>query len=285
MVKTFALAMLTLSALAANAILNRVGVARYGMDPMVFAVLRVGAGAAMLWVLVAMRRAPAPRVLTGRRIAGAAALTGYMVPFSWAYLTLDAGIGALILFGVLQIVVFGWALVRGQDIPVMRWLGALIALGGLALLVWPSAALALPLTGVLAMAAAGVAWAIYTLLGRGETDALAATAGNFVLALPLVLLALPWGGAGEFGVAGVVSAVTAGAVTSGLGYALFYRVMPDLPATLAGVAQLSVPVLTVAAGTLLLGEPLHLRMLVAGALVLGGIGVALVPLRRRGATR
>ncbi|WP_340425580.1 DMT family transporter [Yoonia sp. GPGPB17] len=266
-------------AFAANSVLNRIGVALQGMDPMDFATVRTGAGALMLWILVLMRSAPRPAVLSTKRFAGAAALAVYMIGFSWAYITLDAGLGALILFGVLQIVVFGWAVIEGGKIPLMRWTGAGIALTGLCVLLWPSGTTAVPLGGSIAMTIAGAAWAAYTLLGRAEADPLGATASNFLLCLPLVAVAMLWAGVGTMPVPGVVTAVIAGAITSGLGYALWYRALPALPTTVAGIAQLSVPVIAVAAGVLFLSEPLTLRLIIAGGLVLGGIAVSLAARR------
>lgn len=270
---------LTMTAFASNSILNRIGVAQYGMDPMDFATIRTGAGAMMLWVLVAGRRAARPPVLTSKRFAGALALAIYMIGFSWAYITLDAGLGALILFGVLQVIVFGWAVFDRQDIPPLRWAGAVIALVGLCVLLWPTGAATVPFAGALAMIAAGASWAVYTLLGRSEADPLGATAGNFVLCLPLVALATFAGGQSVMTTGGIVSAIVAGAITSGLGYALWYRLLPQLPTTVGGIAQLSVPVIAVAAGVTFLGEEITLRLLIAGGLVLGGIAVSVITRR------
>ena len=273
--RLFALVALTMCAFAANSILNRIGVALQGMDPMDFATVRTGAGAGMLWLLVFLRKARRPAVLSMKRFAGATALAVYMIGFSWAYITLDAGLGALILFGVLQIVVFSWALFEGGTIPLLRWIGATIAVLGLCVLLWPSGDQAVPLSGAISMTIAGAAWAVYTLLGRAERDPLGATASNFLLCLPLVAAAMIWTGVGDMPIKGVITAIIAGAITSGLGYALWYRALPSLPTTVAGIAQLSVPVIAVAAGVILLGEPLTLRLIIAGSLVLGGIGVSL----------
>ncbi|MDX8347230.1 DMT family transporter [Cognatiyoonia sp. IB215446] len=277
--RLFLLVALTMTAFASNSLLNRVGVASYGMDPFDFAVIRTGAGAAMLWGLVVMRSQAKPQLFATKRIAGALALGIYMIGFSWAYLTLDAGLGALILFGVLQVVVFGWAVITGQPIPIYRWIGAVIALIGLVVLLWPTGSAAVPFFGALAMVAAGVAWAAYTLLGRAEADALGATASNFLLCLPLVALTLLIAGDHNLSLGGVIAAIAAGAITSGLGYALWYRVLPDLATTVAGIAQLSVPVIAVAGGVLLLGEALTPRLIFAGMLVLGGIAISLIPRR------
>ncbi len=272
----FLLVALTMTAFAANSILNRIGVAEFGMDPMDFAAIRVVAGAAMLWLLILTRSAPRPAIWVPKRWAGAVMLAIYMVGFSWAYISLGAGLGALILFGVLQVVVFGWAVVEGQSIPLMRWIGAGIALIGLCVLLWPGGQATVPFAGAMSMAAAGVGWAAYTLLGRAESDALGATAGNFLLCVPLTGFAMVVAGGGPMSLMGILTAVVAGAVTSGLGYALWYRVLPSLPTTVAGIAQLSVPVIAVAAGAVLLAEPLTLRLLSAGALVLGGIALSLL---------
>ncbi|SEV94232.1 EamA-like transporter family protein [Cognatiyoonia koreensis] len=272
--RIFLLTALTMTAFASNSLLNRIAVANYAMDPMVFAVIRTAAGAAMLTLLVLARRG-VPQ-FGARQFGGAVSLAIYMIGFSWAYLSLGAGLGALILFGVLQVVMFGFAVVKGQDIPALRWAGAVIALVGLAVLLWPSGTDAVPVLGALSMAAAGIAWAAYTLLGQKGPDAVAASAGNFVLCLPLVILPLGAGWGGVLSGGGVALAITAGAVTSGLGYALWYRVLPKIATTTAAVAQLSVPVIAVAAGAVFLAEPLTMRLIVAGGLVLGGIGISLV---------
>ena len=277
--KLFAFIALTMCFFASNSILNRIGVAQQGMDPLDFATVRTAAGAAMLWLLIAMRKAPRPPVLTPKRMAGAAALAIYMVGFSWAYITLDAGLGALILFGVLQIVVFTWAVIEGGKIPLLRWIGAGIALTGLCVLLWPSGDAAVPLGGAISMTIAGIAWAAYTLLGRTEVDPLGATAGNFLLCFPLVAAAMIWVGIGTMPLDGIITAMIAGAITPGVGYAMWYRALPSLPTTIAGIAQLSVPVIAVTAGVLFLSEPLTMRLLIAGTLVLGGIAVSLTARR------
>lgn len=275
----FLLVTLTMTAFASNSLLNRLGVSNYGMDPMVFAVIRTAAGAAMLAALVLLRGQGGLSLMTRKRAAGALALAVYMIGFSWSYLTLGAGLGALILFGVLQVVMFGWAVVEGQAISRLKWCGGAIAMAGLVILLWPGGATAVPFAGAVAMLAAGVAWAAYTLLGRGEPDALAATAGNFILCLPLVALLLAVADTGTITMPGVLTALVAGAVTSGLGYALWYRCLPQLATVTASVAQLSVPVIAVGAGVLLLSEPLTARLVLAGVLVLGGIGLSLKPVR------
>jgi|TARA_B110000908_G_scaffold159741_1_gene202259 drug/metabolite transporter (DMT)-like permease len=271
--KLFFLVAVTMTAFAANSVLNRVGVATFGMDPFVFAVIRVAAGATMLAVLVTLR-GQSPFVDLPNRWRGALALTVYMIGFSWAYLSLGAGLGALILFGILQMMMFGWAVFKRQPVPVMRWVGAAFALVGLAVLLWPSGPAMVPFAGTLAMIAATAGWAAYTILGQGVRDPLAVSAGNFILCLPLVALSLLLASGGVLSVGGVAAAIVAGAVTSGMGYALWYRVLPELPTTVAAVAQLSVPVIAVLAGVIFLAEPVSVRLIAAGVLVLGGIAVS-----------
>lgn len=275
----FLLTALTMIAFAANSVLNRVGVATYGMDPMAFAVIRTAAGAVMLAGLVLLRRQGGLALWNRKRGAGAVALAVYMLGFSWSYLTLGAGLGALILFGILQVVMFGWAVVEGQRIPMIRWAGAGVAMVGLVVLLWPGGDAAVPFAGAMAMVLAGVAWGAYTLLGRGEPDALGATVGNFILCFPLVVGALAFADLGSLSMPGVITAMIAGAVTSGMGYACWYRCVPQLATVTASVAQLSVPVIAVAAGVVLLAEPLTSRLIVAGILVLGGIAISLKPSR------
>lgn len=268
--RLFLTTLLVMVAFAANSVLNRLGVAVFGTDALAFAVLRVAAGALTLAVLVRGQLA-----LGRDRLWGALALAVYMLGFSWAYIGLGAGVGALILFGTVQLVMFGWAGLAGGPVPALRWFGAAVAFGGLVLLLWPQGGLDLPLGGTVAMIAAGAGWAGYSLLGQGARQPLVATAGNFVLCLPLVLLPLAVVPV-TVTTFGAITAVVAGALTSALGYALWYRVLPQLAATTAATAQLSVPVIAVGGGAVLLAEPVTLRLAIAAMLVLGGIGVSLI---------
>ena len=274
--RLFLLTALTMAAFAANSILNRAALAEGAIGPGAFAALRLGAGVAMLGLLLALRdrRLPRPGAPHPGAVAGLAA---YMLGFSYAYLALDAGLGALILFGGVQITMFLGARAAREPLPPRRWAGAGLAFGGLALLFWPAGTGAPPALGALLMALAAVGWGVYSLIGRGVADPLQATGANFLYALPLaVLLAavLPDAAAAE--AEGILLAVTSGAVTSGLGYALWYSLLPRLGASVAAVAQLSVPVLAMAAGALLLGEELTARALLASALVLGGVALGVL---------
>ena len=263
-------------AFAANSVLNRMAVGAGRIDPVVFAVVRLAAGAAMLAVLLMLRRGVVWPGWRGRP-AGVAGLLVYLFGFSAAYLALDAGTGALILFGMVQITMFAGAYLAREVVPVQRVAGAGLALAGLAVLLAPAGGALGP---QVLMAMAGLGWGIYSLAGRGQSDALAATAWNFLLALPLGLAVLAlW--PGSWSVVGVALAVLSGAVTSGLGYALWYAVVPQLGAGRAAVAQLSVPLLASGGGFALLGEAPGPGFWLACGLVLGGVGLASVSWSRR----
>lgn len=268
---------LAMAAFAANSVLNRMAVGGGLIGAEGFAVIRVAAGAGMLAVLVGWRHLARGADLwpgwSGRG-AGVAGLLVYLFGFSAAYRALDAGTGALVLFGCVQITMFAGAVVAREAVPGRRWLGAGIAFAGLVLLCAPGGA-AVPLFPALSMAAAGVGWGVYSLAGRGSRDALAGTAANFGLALPPALaVALVAGVSFEATGGGVALALVSGAVTSGLGYALWYAVLPELGAARAAVAQLTVPVIAAGAGAVLLAEPPGWRFGVAAVLVLGGVAVA-----------
>ena len=269
--RLFLMTCLAMLAFAANSVLNRMAVGAGLIDPVVFAVVRLATGAAVLGLLLVWRGGVWPG-WTGR-LPGVVGLLVYLFGFSAAYLALDAGTGALILFGVVQITMFAGALLSGEAVPARRMVGAALALAGLAVLLAPKGGAILP---VVAMAAAGVGWGLYSLAGRGQSDALAATAWNFILALPVGLAALAlW--PGQWSGAGVALAMLSGGVTSGLGYALWYAVVPQLGAGRAAVAQLSVPLIATAGGFAVLAEVPGPGFWLAAALVLGGVGWALAP--------
>lgn len=271
---------LAMCAFAANSVLNRMAVGGLLMDPIVFAIIRLAAGAGMLALLLAVRALRGGMFWPGwrGRGAGVAGLLVYLFGFSLAYLSLAAGVGALILFGAVQVTMFAGAVLAREPVPVRRWLGAGLAFAGLAVLIAPGAAEVPSLHAGAFMTLAGVGWGIYSLAGRAATDALGATAWNFVLAVPValtVMLVVP--GGADFGPiepVGIVLAVLSGAVTSGLGYALWYALVPGLGASRAGVAQLTVPLIAAGGGAVLIGEGIGLRFAVAAVLVLGGVGLA-----------
>ncbi|MDX2485039.1 MAG: DMT family transporter [Pseudodonghicola sp.] len=281
MYRLSALVALTMVAFAANSLLNRAAVDSGAIGPAAFAVVRVGAGAATLVALVLIRRHALP-LWHRRRWAGALSLAAYMVGFSAAYLTLDAGLGALILFGVVQITMFALSALGGARLTMRQVAGAGVAFAGLGWILWPAGGASVPLSGGLWMVAAGIGWGVYSLSGRGEPAALSATAANFCLALPLTAVPLLWGqGAAPVTAPGVLLAAIAGAVTSGMGYALWYALVPRLTPATAATVQLSVPVIALAAGAALLGEVPGVRLILGAAVVLGGIALAL-PRRARG---
>jgi drug/metabolite transporter (DMT)-like permease len=232
----------------------------------------VAAGAAFLCALVLSRAGR----LTWRgpnRFWGALSLAVYMIGFSLAYTSLDAGLGALILFGVVQIGIFAYGATSGARPTSRQLIGAVIAFAGLVVALWPDEALNSSPFGAASMIAAGLGWAAYTLSGKNARNPLSETAANFACSLPLVLLfaALL---AEHADAKGVLLAVICGAITSGLGYALWYRVLPELQANTAAVVQLSVPILAIVIGAAVLGEAITASILVAAGLVVAGIGLA-----------
>ena len=265
--------LVVLVAFAANSILTRVGIASGGVSAEMFAVIRVLSGALLLAMLVIWQRG---KLWGSPSLWGVLSLSAYMIGFSQAYITLDAGLGALILFGGVQLTMFAGALGRGETIPLRRWLGMGLALVGLAWVTGATAVSGALQLGILWMTIAAVGWGIYSLVGQRVSDPLLATAQNFVWTLPLMLLLLlPGGEIGPVLPFGLSMAVMSGAVTSGLGYALWYHVLPQLKASVAAVAQLCVPVIAIVAGNLLLGEVVTLAIVLGSALVLGGIALAI----------
>ena len=255
-------------AFAANSILCRLALTNGSVDPQAFTLVRLVSGAAVLWIILALAG-------RGRHGGGswsaAAALFAYAAAFSAAYITLSAGTGALLLFGAVQATMLALGRLRGERLSLLQAAGFAISLLGLARLVAPGVQ-APPLIGALLMASAGLAWGLYSHLGRGTTDPLAATAGNFLRAAPMALLLLfAVGGDASGDHMGLIYAVLSGAVASGLGYTIWYAALPGLTAAQGASMQLSVPMITAVAGWLLLGEVLTERLLVSSVAILGGI--------------
>jgi len=268
---------ITMVAFAANSVLNRMALATSSIDPASFAAIRIVAGALCLMVLVAARKGtPTPKF----NPLGVAALSLYIVGFSFAYISLDTGVGALILFGGVQVTMFAGALVAGQTIPAQRWAGAALAFSGLVYLMWPSSDVAISPIGSAMMAVAALGWGIYSLIGAKVFDPLHATMSNFVWAVPIGAIVMLLSPNLSTSFEGVVLAMLSGAVTSGLGYALWYHVLPQIKPTVAAVAQLTVPIIAFGGGFAFLGEPLTLKFAIASVTVLGGVGLSVVQLRR-----
>lgn len=272
--RLFLLISLTMVAFAANSVLNRLAVDQGGISAELFSAVRVLSGALVLLILA--KAQGASLLFRGwKRVFGALALAVYMVGFSLAYGTLDAGAGALILFGATQITMFGVVALSPIPPTLRQMAGAGIALAGLGWVLWPGAGAAVPLGGAFLMVCAGIGWGGYSLIGRAEHDALGATAANFALALPLVCVPLLLPSASfEIAPKGVLLAVISGAVTSGLGYALWYRLLPALSGVTAASVMLSVPIIALVAGAALLGEQVGLQLAFGALVVLGGIAFA-----------
>ena len=271
--RTIGLTIIAMFAFAANSVLCRLALAHGSIDPASFTSVRVGSGVVTLWLILASTGRAS--VMHGSWRA-AFALFAYVAAFSFAYITLSAGAGALVLFGAVQATMVTTGLVRGERLTAPQWFGFVVALVGLAALLTPGTA-APSIGGALLMLAAGVAWGAYSLLGRGAVDPLVATAGNFLRALPMAVSLL--GLAAVFGTkldqSGLFYAIMSGAVASGLGYTLWYAVLPGLSPARGASVQLSVPVITAFAGTTALREAITIRLSLSSVAILGGIALVI----------
>lgn len=271
-IRLMCLTTLALLSFAGNSLLCRAALAHTSIDAASFTTIRLISGALVLWGLVQFTR----REATGRGSwPSAFALFAYAAAFSFAYLTLPTGTGALLLFGSVQASMIGWGFFKGERFAALQWLGLGLASAGLVGLLLPGLS-APPLGGALLMIAAGVAWGVYSLRGKGAGDPLRVTAGNFMRTVPVALvMSLLFMNSAQVDTAGAVYAIASGAVTSGIGYAIWYTALPHLKATTAATLQLSVPVIAALGGIAWLGEPLTLRLLLASAAILGGIALVI----------
>jgi len=282
----FVMTALAMAAFAANSVLTRLALVDRGIDAMSFAGIRLGTGALMLLILLnihAGRDEKSSRftIMAGGSMQGAGALLGYAVAFSLAYLMLGTGTGALVLFATVQIGMLGWAVVRGDRPGLAEWAGLALAMCGFIYLVSPGLTAPAPL-GVLLMVVAGGSWAAYSLIGRGSRAPLADTAGNFTRCAPAALALLAWGMlAGNLSMSGIVLAAASGALASGVGYAIWYAVLPSLGRSQAAVVQLTVPVIAATGGIAFVGEQLTARLVIATLFILGGVALALLAAERR----
>jgi len=270
--RTLALTGLALIAFAANSILCRFALKQGLIDPVAFTQVRLLSGAIMLWPILAWRQRSAPGFeVTLKSWRPAAALFVYAVAFSLAYVAMGAGAGALILFACVQISMIGIAMARGLRPGALEWTGLALAFAGLVWLVAPGIS-APPAMSAGLMAVAGIAWGLYTTLGKGEADALATTARNFILAAPFALVLFAFGpnlsGASAQGLA---LAATSGAITSALGYVVWYAALKGLGTMQASIIQVASPVIVAFGGVIFLGEAFTLRLVVASVAILGGI--------------
>jgi drug/metabolite transporter (DMT)-like permease len=271
------LTLVTMIAFAGNSLLCRLALKQTGIDAASFTFVRIFSGAIALWLIVSLRSGI-------RRQAGswlsALALFIYAAAFSFAYISLSAGTGALLLFSAVQATMIISGLRKGERLRGWQGVGLALALGGLVALLFPGLS-APPVGGSVLMLSAGIAWGIYSLHGQTAGDPLGATAGNFLRALPLATLLsvvlLPWA---KFDRAGIGYAMVSGAIASGVGYAIWYAILPSLKAASAATVQLSVPVLAAGGGILFLSEPITPRFLFASVAVLSGIALVVLEKRR-----
>jgi drug/metabolite transporter (DMT)-like permease len=271
--RTAAFTLFAIAAFAANSVLCRLALGARAIDAANYSVVRLASGAAALALLSLLsRRSGAPRAGSW---FSASMLFLYAVPFSFAYVTLPTGTGALILFAAVQLTMLTWALRSGERPHPFQWAGIALALAGFVFLVRPGLSAPSPLGSAL-MALAGLAWGVYSLRGRRSENPLAETAANFLRAVPLALVvSLLMLGAAHASARGIALAILSGTIASGLGYAVWYAALPRLTATRAAVVQLAVPVIAAAGGVVLLSERITLRLLVASVAILGGVTLAL----------
>jgi drug/metabolite transporter (DMT)-like permease len=273
------LTLMAMMAFAGNSLLCRLALKQTAIDAATFTLVRIVSGAVALGLILSLRSG-------SLRKAGswfsASMLFLYAAAFSFAYLTLPAGTGALLLFGAVQATMIFWALRSGEHLAWRQHLGLVFALAGLVALVFPGLS-APPLGGSILMLTAGIAWGIYSLRGKNAGDPVRATAGNFARAVPfaviLSLASLPWI---RLDRAGIVYAILSGAIASGAGYAIWYTALPGLKGASAASVQLMVPVLAAAGGILFLSEAITLRLVLASVAVLGGIGLVVWNRRAKG---
>jgi drug/metabolite transporter (DMT)-like permease len=266
----FLLTALTMMAFAANSLLCRWALKADNIDAVSFTFMRLATGAIALAILQLTRGKRPVSKVAGSWWSGVALLS-YAGFFSWAYVGMNAGVGAFVLFVSVQITMIGWSLVRGERLSALKWLGVFIAVSGLALLtLW--GADAPPMMQTLSMMTAGLSWGIYSLRGRSEKDPVSVTAGNFIRTVPLILAivllslkSLHWN------TEGLLLATSSGVVTSAMAYSLWYFVLRHITSIQAAIVQLSAPVLAVIGGNLLLSEAVSYRTLIAGALIVAGI--------------
>lgn len=270
---TFSMTLLAMLAFACNSLLCRLALQHTGIDPASFASIRIISGALMLWIIMQLRGGT-------HGAAGswwsALALFAYATSFSYAYVSLSVATGALLLIGAVQATMIGYALWTGERLKLRQSAGLVCAFGGIAGLLLPGVSAPAPLGSAL-MLAAGIAWGIYSLRGKGTGDPASVTTGNFLRAAPmaagLAAVTLHWN---SLDTAGFWYALTSGAVASGLGYVIWYTALRGLRATTAATVQLSVPVIAALGGVFLLGEAITWRLLIASVAILGGIALVVI---------
>ena len=263
---------LVMTAFAANSIITRLALSSNLIGPSNFALLRAGSAALILVLLVLFIQKKIPKFKMNS-IISSLALVGYLVGFSFAYLTINTGVGALILFGGSMVVMFSGALLLKENISILRFIGVFLSLIGLYILTDPRFG-DNSLFGIILMFLAAFSWGIYSILGHGQNNPLSNTAINFVLALLLIIpitLFIP--DQTNTSPYGILLAIISGSITSGLGYTLWYWILPKINITSASIAQLSVPLIAALGGYLFISETLNWQFYIASFLILGGIGL------------
>jgi drug/metabolite transporter (DMT)-like permease len=300
--RIFILTLLAMIAFASNSLLCRAALKETNIDAATFTFVRILSGAVVLWLIIMMRRIrfPSPQsspnerggpfslgekvgMRDGGNWVSAFALFAYAAAFSFAYNTLSAGTGALLLFGAVQATMILWGFRRGEKLDAIQIVGLILAIAGLIVLVLPGLS-APPLIGSVLMLSAGIAWGVYSLRGKikgSDGDPIAATAGNFLRAVPFAaLVSVIMLARIRLDAFGIIYAVISGALTSGVGYVIWYAALPGLNAASAATVQLCVPVLAATGGIFLLGESITLRYVIASIAVLGGIFLVVIEKRR-----
>jgi drug/metabolite transporter (DMT)-like permease len=277
--KIFSLTLLAMMAFAGNSLLCRMALKHTIIDAASFTSIRIIAGALTLWLIMRMRATGGDNATTHGSWPSAFALFAYAACFSFAYVSLSAATGALLLFGAVQFTMISYGFWNGERFSAWQWAGLLCAFGGLAGLLLPGLS-APPLLGSALMLCAGAAWGVYSLRGRKAGDATAVTTGNFLRAVPItialsmvVYVAAPQ--SNSIDVTGATYAIASGALASGVGYAIWYTALRGLKATTAATVQLSVPVIAAVGGIVFLGEAVTVRLLIASAAILGGIALVI----------
>ncbi|MDP5211467.1 DMT family transporter [Pseudoalteromonas tunicata] len=281
--KTISYTLIALIAFAANSVLCRLALKDHAIDPSSFTVIRLLAGVAMFGLLLgfkSIKAKPNTQQLHKTTKWPAILLFVYAITFSWAYLSVETGTGALVLFGAVQLTMILASLRLGNRLRLIEWCGISLSFLGLVYLVWPN--LATPsMTGLILMAIAGIAWGLYSVSGRGVLNPSTQTAFNFTYTLPLVaLLTIIMYPSFDISWQGVLLGVLSGAFASALGYTIWFIALGYLSVTEAAVVQLSVPVIAAFGGVIFVSEPITLRLMVASALVLSGILVVLLVKKR-----
>ena len=280
--RTTGLTLLAMVAFAANSVLCRIALGHTASDPASFTTIRLMAGAIMLWIVTRVRGGTHQG--KGSWLS-ALALFAYATAFSFAYVSLSAATGALVLFGAVQITMIGHGLWSGERIRALQVFGLMLAFAGLVGLLLPGLT-APPMRGAVLMLGAGVAWGIYSLRGKRAGDPTLVTSGNFLRTIPIALVLGAWRFKDlSFGsmtidsmsvdTTGVAYAIASGALASGIGYSIWYSALPRLKSTTAATVQLSVPVIAAVGGIVFLDELLSLRLALASIAVLGGIGLVI----------